>query len=164
MKTDNVEFRVGFGVDYHCLVPARKLILGGVAIPYEKGLLGHSDADVLIHSLCDALLGAASLGDIGRHYPPSDMRYKDISSMALLEDVIFKLSQKGWSLNNADLTLVAEKPKIALYVPKMIENIANMCEVEIHRINIKATTSEGMGFTGREEGMTAYSVATIKSA
>jgi len=156
-----MEFRVGFGVDYHCLVPERKLILGGVAIPFEKGLLGHSDADVLIHSLCDALLGAAALGDIGRHYPPSDMRFKDISSLVLLEDVIFKLSQKGWRLNNADLTLVAEKPKIALYIPKMIENIANTCEVEMQRINIKATTSEGMGFTGREEGMTAYSVATL---
>jgi 2-C-methyl-D-erythritol 2,4-cyclodiphosphate synthase len=153
--------RVGFGYDVHRLVRERKLILGGVEIPYEYGLLGHSDADVLVHALMDALLGALALGDIGKHFPDTDPQFKGISSMLLLKEVKKLLQEKGYRVNNADILVVAEHPKLAPFIEAMRENIADMLETETDRINIKATTTEGLGFTGTGEGMAAYAVVTI---
>jgi 2-C-methyl-D-erythritol 2,4-cyclodiphosphate synthase len=153
--------RVGFGYDVHRLVRERKLILGGVEIPYEYGLLGHSDADVLVHALMDALLGALALGDIGKHFPDTDPQFKGISSMLLLKEVKKLLQEKGYRVNNADILVVAEHPKLAPFIEAMKENIADMLETETDRINIKATTTEGLGFTGTGEGMAAYAVVTI---
>jgi 2-C-methyl-D-erythritol 2,4-cyclodiphosphate synthase len=154
--------RVGSGYDVHRLVAGRKLILGGVAIPYEKGLLGHSDADVLLHAICDALLGAAGLGDLGRHFPDSAQKFKDISSLTLLEEVQRLLHEAGFQVNNIDATIVAEKPKMAPHVPVMVANIAAAVKTETAAVNVKATTTEGLGFAGRGEGIAAYAVCTIR--
>lgn len=156
--------RVGFGYDVHRLVEGRSLILGGVEVPYEKGLLGHSDADVLVHALMDALLGAAALGDIGQHFPDTDDAYKGISSMDLLQRVAGKISEAGYQVNNADLTIVAQRPKLAGYLPQMTEKIAAVLAVPVTAVNLKATTTEGLGFTGTGEGIAAYAVCTILTA
>lgn len=155
--------RVGFGFDVHRLVQGRPLFLGGIEIPYHLGLLGHSDADVLIHAMCDAMLGAAALGDIGRHFPDTDPQYKGISSLVLLKRTSELVRQKGFLLSNADLTLVAQAPKIAGYVLKMQVSLADACEVSSESINIKATTTEGLGLTGTGEAMAAYAVVLLKS-
>ncbi len=154
-------FRVGNGFDVHRLVPGRDLILGGVKIPYEKGLLGHSDADVLLHAVMDALLGAAGERDIGYHFPDNDMKYKGISSLTLLETVYKKIKDKGYELNNLDSIIVAEKPKVSSFIEEMRENISNIMMVEHDRINIKATTTETLGFTGRGEGIAAYCTVSL---
>jgi len=154
--------RVGIGYDVHRLVEGRKLIIGGVDVPFEKGLLGHSDADVLVHAVCDALLGAAGLGDIGKHFPDSEPRYKGVSSLTILQRVEGLLAGAGYRVNNIDATLVAEKPKMALYIKEMVANIAAAVRVEQSAVNVKATTTEGLGFAGRGEGMAAYAVGTIR--
>lgn len=156
-----VEMRVGTGFDVHCLTEGRRLILGGVDIPYEKGLLGHSDADVLIHALMDALLGAAALGDIGKLFPDSDDKYKGISSLKLLGYVSEKLAEEGYSLGNADITVICQKPKLADYIPAMRENITAVMGADINKISIKATTTEKLGFTGRGEGIAAEAVCIL---
>jgi len=153
--------RMGTGYDVHRLVEGRKLIIGGVDIPYEKGLLGHSDADVLLHAVCDALLGAAGLGDLGRHFPDTDQRYKGIASLKLLGDVGRLLEGKGFRVNNIDATIVAERPKMAPHIPLMIDNIAAAVQTDSAAVNVKATTTEGLGFAGRGEGIAAYAVCTI---
>lgn len=153
--------RVGFGHDVHRLVTGRALILGGVTIPHELGLLGHSDADVLIHAIMDALLGAAALGDIGLHFPDTDEAYKGISSRKLLQKVGDLLEENGYYIENIDATIVAQKPKLRPYINKMEETIANDLKIEKNQINIKATTEEGLGFTGREEGIAAQAICAI---
>jgi len=153
--------RVGHGYDAHRLVEGRGLVLGGVSIPFERGLLGHSDADVLSHALCDAMLGAAGLGDLGRHFPDHDQAFKDISSLLLLARVVELLAGRGLALVNADVTVVAQRPKLAPHFPVMQENIARICQVDPERINLKATTTEQMGFAGREEGMAAHAVVLL---
>ena len=153
--------RVGTGYDVHRLVEDRKLMIGGVDIPHEKGLLGHSDADVLLHAICDALLGAAALGDIGRRFPDSAPKYKGISSLTLLSEVLRLLTEAGFRVNNIDATIVAERPKMAPHIPAMVANVASTVGVDRSAINIKATTTEGMGFAGRGEGIAAYAVCTI---
>lgn len=159
-----MNLRIGTGYDVHRLVVGRKLFLGGVEIPHEKGLLGHSDADVLLHAVCDALLGAAGLGDIGRHFPDSDDRFKGISSVALLTEVVRLLGEKGFQVNNIDATIVAERPKLAPYIARMVENIASAVRTGPAAVNIKATTTEGLGFTGRSEGIAAYAACTVIGA
>lgn len=155
--------RVGFGYDVHRLVEDRPLILGGVTIPYEKGLLGHSDADVLTHALMDALLGAAALGDIGGHFPDHDEQFKGISSMVLLEKVREILTNNGYKVNNIDVTVVAQKPKLAPYRAMMVERIACALSLEVNQVSIKATTTEGLGFAGTGEGMACYAVCTLSA-
>ncbi len=155
--------RIGFGYDVHKLVEGRRLILGGVEIPNEKGLLGHSDADVVLHALCDALLGAAALGDIGKHFPDTDPQYKDISSLNLLEKTGNLLLQHHFNIVNADVTIVLQQPKIAPYVETMRANIAHVLRIAVNNISIKATTNEGMGFIGTGEGAAAYAIASIQS-
>ena len=162
-KESKGQVRVGFGYDVHQLAEARKLVLGGVEIPYNYGLAGHSDADVLLHAIKDALLGAAALGDIGRHFPDSDPKYKGISSLLLLEVVNDKLVAAGYKVHNVDAVIVAEKPKLAPYINEMNENIAGSLKVKTNQVNIKATTTEGLGFAGRKEGIAAYAVTTICS-
>lgn len=154
--------RVGFGYDVHRLVEERKLILGGVEIPFEKGLLGHSDADVLLHAISDAVLGAIAEGDIGRHFPDTDQKWKGASSLDLLKQVIEIAKQKGFEVNNIDSTIVCQRPKLAGFIRLMVENIANAAGVEHGRVNVKATTTEGLGFTGTGEGIAAYAVATVR--
>ena len=156
-----VDYRVGNGYDVHRLVEDRSLIIGGVTIPYEKGLLGHSDADVLIHAIMDALLGAAAMGDIGQHFPDNDPQYKGISSLLLLEKTASLLRESGWSVGNIDATIIAQKPKMAPHIEKMRQNIASVLNIGQDRINIKATTEEGLGFTGRGEGIAAQAAALI---
>jgi len=156
-----MNIRVGFGFDVHQLAPGRKLILGGVEISHEKGSVAHSDGDVLVHALCDALLGAANLRDIGFHFPDTSGEFKDINSLILLERTMTLLRSKGYALGNADMTLCLERPKIKDYVPTMIENLSRVMETSIDRVSVKATTSEKMGFVGKEEGMTAYAVVLI---
>jgi 2-C-methyl-D-erythritol 2,4-cyclodiphosphate synthase len=153
--------RVGFGYDVHRLVGGRALILGGINIPYELGLLGHSDADVLVHSIMDALLGALGEGDIGKHFPDTDNKYKDISSMELLKQVDQIIKNKNFRVNNIDATIVAEKPKLAPYIPEMVGNIAGCLGVSKDSINIKATTTEGLGFVGVGQGIACYAVCTL---
>jgi 2-C-methyl-D-erythritol 2,4-cyclodiphosphate synthase len=153
--------RIGHGYDVHRLIAGRPLVLGGVTIPHAKGLLGHSDADVLIHAICDALLGAAGQGDIGRHFPDTDPQYKNADSRVLLRQVRVLLSQAGYEVHNVDATVVAQAPKLASHMEQMRANIAADLGVEPARINIKATTTEGLGFTGREEGIAAHAVALI---
>lgn len=153
--------RVGLGYDVHALVENRKLILGGVQIPFEKGLLGHSDADVLIHAIMDSLLGAVALGDIGRHFPDTDERYKGASSIELLKYVGKLLNEKGYIVNNIDSTIIAQKPKLSPYIPSMIDNIAKALNISIEDLNIKATTEEGLGFTGKGEGISSHSICSI---
>ncbi len=158
----SVDIRVGQGYDVHRLADGRRLILGGVDIPHSKGLLGHSDADVLVHAIMDALLGACGLGDIGRHFPDNDASYKDISSLLLLKRVAKLLSDNGFSVINVDSTIVLQSPKIAGYIDEMIGNISEILGIERGRVNVKATTEERLGFTGREEGISAHAVATVK--
>ena len=154
--------RIGHGYDVHRLVEGRKLILGGVAIPFERGLAGHSDADVLIHAVCDALLGSLALGDIGIHFPDSDPQFKDISSLELLGEVAVMVKEKGFSIGNIDVTLVAEQPKIAPYIAQMQEAIVRTAALEKERISIKATTTEGLGFIGTGEGIAAHAVVLVE--
>ena len=146
--------RIGHGYDVHRLVPERKLILGGVEIPYELGLPGHSDADVLVHAIMDSMLGALALGDIGKHFPDNDMSFKDIDSMLLLKKVVSLIEEKGYRLSNLDATISAEKPKLAKYIPLMRERIADVCKVDVDRISVKATTEEGLGLKGEGIGAT----------
>jgi 2-C-methyl-D-erythritol 2,4-cyclodiphosphate synthase len=159
-----MNMRVGTGYDVHRLEQGRKLVMGGVDIPFEKGLLGHSDADVLLHAICDALLGAAGLGDIGKHFPDADQRYKGISSLKLLGEVRSLLEQKGFRVNNIDSTIVAERPRMAPHIPAMIGNIAEAVRVDVSAVNVKATTTEGLGFAGKGEGIAAYAVCSIVSS
>ena len=153
--------RIGHGYDVHRLVECRDLILGGVTVPYEKGLLGHSDADVLLHAVMDALLGAAGLGDIGKHFPDTDMRYKGISSMVLLKTVGEMLRENGYQVENIDVTMIAQKPKLKDYIPQMRENIARVLDTDVSRINVKATTEEHLGFTGDGSGMACHAVCLL---
>ena len=153
--------RIGTGYDVHKLVSGRKLIIGGVNIPYEKGLLGHSDADVLIHAIMDSLLGAAALSDIGKHFPDSDAKYKDISSLKLLEYVGKLIHKNGYNIINIDSTIIAQKPKMSPYIKEMIKNTAAALRIDESKISIKATTEEGLGFTGRCEGISAQGVCLI---
>ena len=155
--------RIGQGYDVHCLVEGRKLILGGVEIPYEKGLLGHSDADVLLHAVMDALLGAAALGDIGQHFPDSDERYKGISSVELLKEVGKILQENGYLIENIDSTVIAQRPKLLSYRPQMAKNIADALGIEPDQVSVKATTEEGLGFTGTGEGISAQAIALLSS-
>ena len=153
--------RIGHGYDVHRLVEGRKLIIGGVEIPHETGLLGHSDADVLLHAVCDALLGAAALGDIGKHFPDSDPAYKGIDSMVLLKHCVSLLRDKGYTVGNVDATIIAQRPKLAGFIPTMKSNIASCLGVEEDCVNVKATTEEKLGFSGREEGIAAHAVVLI---
>ncbi len=154
--------RIGQGFDVHALVAGRKLIMGGVEIPYHLGLLGHSDADVLLHAICDALLGAAALGDIGRHFPDSDARYKGIDSRALLRHVAGLLAEQGFRVANLDATIIAQAPKMAPHIPAMVANIAADLGVAQAAINVKATTTEQLGFTGRGEGIAAQAICLLE--
>ena len=154
--------RIGHGYDVHRLVAERKLILGGVEVPYELGLLGHSDADVLTHAVMDALLGAAALGDIGKHFPDTDPAYKGADSLKLLDHVMELLAQKGWRVGNVDATIVAQRPKLASFLPQMKENLAARMGVDPDQVNVKATTEEKLGFTGSGEGMAVHAVALIE--
>jgi 2-C-methyl-D-erythritol 2,4-cyclodiphosphate synthase len=153
--------RIGHGYDVHQLVSGRPLILGGVQVPHSKGLLGHSDADVLIHAICDACLGAAALGDIGRHFPDSDPRYKGIDSRKLLCEVRARLEAEGWRVQNVDSTIIAQAPRLAGHIPQMITNIATDLGVAASQVNVKATTTEKLGFAGREEGIAAHAVVLL---
>lgn len=153
--------RIGMGYDAHKLVANRKLVIGGVNIPYERGLLGHSDADVLVHAIMDSLLGAAALGDIGRHFPDNDPKYKGVSSIKLLSHVFSLLEQNKFTIVNIDATIVAQEPRIAPYIKDMIYNISKPLKIENHQINIKATTTEGLGFTGGKLGIASYSIALL---
>ena len=154
--------RIGHGYDVHKLVECRDLILGGVKIPHTVGLLGHSDADVLLHALMDALLGAAGLRDIGYHFPDTDAKYKGADSRVLLRTVKKLLDEKGYRISNVDVTLLAQKPKLKPYIPQMMENIAADLEIDISRVNVKATTEEGLGFTGAEQGMACHAVCLLE--
>lgn len=153
--------RIGHGYDVHKLVECRDLILGGVKIPFELGLLGHSDADVLLHAVCDALLGAAALGDIGKHFPDSNDSFKNIDSRILLRHTVGLLKEKGYKIENIDATIIAQKPKLAPFILQMRENIANDCALELEQVNVKATTEEGLGFTGELLGISAHAVCLI---
>lgn len=155
--------RIGMGYDVHRLTEGRDLILGGVKIPYEKGLLGHSDADVLLHAIMDALLGAAALGDIGKHFPDTDSKYKGISSIKLLEHVGKLIDEKLYVIGNIDATIIAQKPKMAPHIQKMRENVAEALHIDIDQVNIKATTEEGLGFTGSGEGISSQAVAALET-
>ena len=161
---NNVSFpqlRVGCGYDVHKLVQDRRLILCGVEVPYELGLLGHSDADVALHALMDALLGAAALGDIGKHFPDTDERFKGADSMKLTEHVAGLLAERGWQINNVDVTIIAQRPKLASFIPAMRANVARVLGVEEDAVNVKVTTTEKLGFTGRGEGIASEAVASI---
>ena len=154
--------RIGHGYDVHRLIENRPLIIGGVNIPYEKGLLGHSDADVLLHAICDALLGAAALGDIGKHFPDNDDSFKNIDSRILLRNTVSLLAEKGYKIGNIDATVIAQKPKLAPHIEKMRENISTDCGVAADFINVKATTEEKLGFTGELLGISAHAVCIIE--
>ena len=154
--------RIGHGYDVHKLVPGRALILGGVQIPYEKGLLGHSDADVLLHAVSDALLGAAGLGDIGKHFPDTDPQYKDADSLKLLQEVGKKVTIAGYRVSNIDVTMIAQRPKLRPYIETMEQNIAAALGIDQSRVNVKATTEEGLGFTGTMEGMACHAVCLLE--
>ena len=156
--------RIGMGYDVHRLTEDRKLVLGGVEIPYEKGLLGHSDADVLLHAVMDALLGAAALGDIGKHFPDTDPAYKGISSILLLKHVGGLLRSNGWKIGNIDATVIAQRPKLAPYIRNMCENIAESLDIDIYQINVKATTEEGLGFTGEGLGIASNAICIVEKA
>lgn len=155
------QLRVGCGYDVHKLVEERKLILCGVEVPYELGLLGHSDADVALHALMDALLGAAALGDIGKHFPDTDERFRGADSMRLTEHVVGLLAERGWQINNVDVTIIAQRPKLASFIPAMRAQVARVLGVEEEAVNVKATTTEKLGFTGRGEGIASEAVASI---
>lgn len=154
--------RIGHGYDVHKFADDRKLILGGVEIPYEKGLLGHSDADVLLHAACDALLGAAALGDIGKHFPDNDNKFKDIDSRILLRQVCDKIYSLGYKISNIDITVIAQAPKLAPFIEIMRKNVADDIKVDISRVNVKATTEEGLGFTGQKLGIAAHAVCLLE--
>ncbi len=154
--------RIGMGYDVHRLSAGRKLIMGGVEIPYEKGLLGHSDADVLVHAVMDALLGAAALGDIGKHFPDTDPAYEGISSITLLEHVGRLLDENGYVIENIDATIIAQRPKMRPYIEEMCKNIASALNIELEQVNVKATTEEGLGFTGSGEGISSHAVCAIE--
>ena len=154
--------RIGHGYDVHKLVEGRDLILGGVKIPYEKGLLGHSDADVLLHAVSDALLGAAGLGDIGVHFPDTDPKYKGADSLLLLQTVGQKVKAHGYRISNIDVTMIAQRPKLKDYIPQMVQNIARVLELEPGRVNVKATTEEKLGFTGEGLGMSCHAVCLLE--
>ena len=154
--------RIGSGYDVHKLVPDRKLILGGVEIPFELGLLGHSDADVLLHAISDALLGAAALGDIGKHFPDNAAEFKGIDSRILLRRVVDLLKNNGYSIGNIDATIIAQKPKMAPFIEQMRKNISTDCDISIEQVNVKATTEEGLGFTGESKGVSATAVCLIE--
>ena len=156
-----IPFRIGTGFDVHALVPGRPLIIGGVMIPYDKGLLGHSDADVLLHAITDALLGAAGLGDIGRHFPDTDERYRGADSRLLLRQCAHKVREAGWKIGNIDATIIAQAPKMAPHIPAMQAHIAEDCGLDVTQVNIKAKTTEQLGFTGRGEGIAAEAVALL---
>lgn len=156
------DFRVGFGFDAHPLTGGRKLILGAVTIPFEKGLAGHSDADVLLHAVCDALLGAAALGDMGVHFPDHKEDFKDKESSFFLKSVFEMVTQAGFEVGNIDASLVLQKPKIQPYIPEMRKNMASVLKIEVDQVSVKAKTTEGMGFTGREEGVAAYATVLIR--
>jgi len=156
--------RIGNGYDVHRLVEGRRLVIGGVEIPHEKGLLGHSDADVLLHAVCDALLGAAGMGDIGRHFPDSDPRFKGIASVKLLDETVRLLDQRGFRIHNIDATIVAEQPRMSPHIARMVEIIASVVGTGQPSVNVKATTTEGLGFIGRGEGIAAYAVCSIIEA
>lgn len=155
------DFRVGTGFDVHKLVEGRKCIICGVEIPHGTGLLGHSDADVALHALMDAILGAAAMGDIGRHFPDTDERFKGADSLKLTEHVLGLIKAKGYVVNNVDVTIIAQAPKMAPHIEKMRENVARVLEIELDRVNVKATTTEKLGFTGRKEGIAAEAIASI---
>lgn len=155
--------RVGMGYDVHKLVEGRDLILGGVKIPYEKGLLGHSDADVLLHAITDAILGAAALGDIGKHFPDSDPKYKGADSLKLLQSAKELLDKENYYIENVDATIIAQRPKMAPYIPTMRENVARVLGIDMSQVNIKATTEEGLGFTGSGEGISSQAICLISS-
>ena len=155
--------RIGSGYDVHKLVEGRECIIGGVNIPYEKGLLGHSDADVLLHAISDALLGAAAMGDIGKHFPDTDPQFKGADSRKLLSHVLHLISEKGYSIMNIDATIIAQKPKMAPHIQKMRENIAETLQIDVDQVNVKATTEEGLGFTGAGLGIAASAVCLLKS-
>ena len=154
--------RIGHGYDVHRLVECRELILGGVNVPFELGLLGHSDADVLLHAICDALLGAAALGDIGKHFPDNDNSLKNIDSRILLRKTVEMLTEKGYKIGNIDATIIAQKPKLKDFIPQMVENIASDCGIAKENVNVKATTEEGLGFTGEMLGISAHAVCIIE--
>lgn len=153
--------RIGQGFDVHQLVAGRKLVIGGVEIPHDKGLLGHSDADVLVHAICDALLGAAALGDIGRHFADTDTKFKDIDSRILLRETLHLVREAGWCVGNVDATIIAQAPKMAPHIPQMVANIAADLRIEKHAVNVKATTTEQLGYTGRGEGIAAQAVVLL---
>ena len=155
--------RIGTGYDVHRLAEGRKLILGGVEIPFGRGAVAHSDGDVLLHAVCDALLGALALGDIGQHFPPTDPAYAGISSLLLLDRVVLRLAESGWQVGNVDATVVAQAPKLASHIPLMRQNLARHMGVPAERVNVKATTEEGLGFTGRGDGMAAHAVALLET-
>ncbi|KAF0153010.1 MAG: 2-C-methyl-D-erythritol 2 4-cyclodiphosphate synthase [Ignavibacteria bacterium] len=157
----NQQFRIGFGYDVHAFAENRRLIIGGVEIPYLKGLLGHSDADVLLHAICDAMLGALALGDIGKHFPDTDEKYKDVDSRKLLKHVVELIRANGYEVSNVDSTVLLQKPKISAYVNEMRRTIAEIVNLSVAQISIKATTTEGLGFVGREEGCAAHSVVLL---
>lgn len=158
-----IPFRVGHGFDVHALVVGRDCMIGGVNVPHSHGLDGHSDADVLLHAICDALLGAAALGDIGKHFPPTDMQYKGIDSRTLLRHVVALLDDKGYLVGNIDATVICEAPRLGKHTAQMCTNIAADCNVTVDQVNVKATTTEKLGFTGRSEGIAAEAVCTIYS-
>lgn len=155
------DIRIGHGFDVHALVAGRKCIIGGVEIPYERGLAGHSDADVLLHAVCDALLGAAGLGDIGRHFPDTDAAFAGIDSRILLRRVAEQLRERGWRVGNVDATLIAQAPKMAPHIPRMTAHVADDLGIALDRVNVKATTTEKLGFTGRGEGIAAEAVCLL---
>ena len=155
--------RIGHGYDVHAFGDGDKIVIGGAVIPHTHGLIAHSDGDVLLHALCDALLGAAALGDIGKHFPDTDMQYRNIDSRSLLRMVYSKVKAKGWQLENADMTIVAQAPRMANYIGYMVDNIAADLHSNPDQINVKATTTERLGFTGREEGIAAYAVVLLKA-
>jgi 2-C-methyl-D-erythritol 2,4-cyclodiphosphate synthase len=157
-----MSMRIGNGYDVHAFGEGDKIVIGGVVIPHHHGLVAHSDGDVLLHALCDALLGAAALGDIGKHFPDTDMQYRNADSRSLLRMVYAKVNQQGWKLVNADMTIVAQAPRMANYIPRMQETIAADLQSVLNQINVKATTTERLGFTGREEGIACYAVVLLE--
>ncbi|TET68526.1 MAG: 2-C-methyl-D-erythritol 2,4-cyclodiphosphate synthase [Dehalococcoidia bacterium] len=158
----NGKLRIGIGYDVHSLAPGRRLVLGGIDIPFDKGLSGWSDADVLTHAIMDALLGAAALGDIGSHFAPGDLQLKDISSLILLERIRDELAEKGWQVNNVDATIVAERPRLRDFIDRMRQQLCQTLGINISQVSVKASTSDQLGFVGRGEGIAAYAVATLK--
>lgn len=159
-----MSMRIGHGYDVHAFGPGDKIVIGGVVIPHHHGLVAHSDGDVLLHALCDALLGATALGDIGKHFPDTDMQYRNADSRSLLRMVYAKVGQQEWKITNADMTIVAQAPRMANYIPRMVETIAADLQCELNQINVKATTTERLGFTGREEGIACYAVVLLEKA